>query len=158
MHKLLTRLFLLEEINGNHICPTYLYRWTLLTCGKLFSVYLHKFVGNDWAGDLHDHPKRFISIGLRGRYTEITEIDTSNVMPPYKGQLFSTRIYRAPWVRTFPAEHKHRLIGPTPERPCWTLVIMLRATRAWGLWSRGAFIPWRQYVGSDEARKNADCA
>lgn len=29
--KLLDRIFKLEEINGANRCPTYLYRWTLIT-------------------------------------------------------------------------------------------------------------------------------
>lgn len=69
MKKLLDRLFQLEEINGADRCPTYLYRWTLAKVKKWgWGVYLHHFVGDDWSLDLHDHPKRFISIGLKGQY------------------------------------------------------------------------------------------
>ena len=68
--KLLDKMLAKEEINGER-CPTYLYRWRLL---NLFGckVYLHHFIGNDWTKDLHDHPKRFITIGLTGSYTEET--------------------------------------------------------------------------------------
>lgn len=62
---LLNRFFGREEINGGNRCPAYLYRWTLFAC-RWFGVYVHRFVGDDWSLDLHDHPKRFISIGLRG--------------------------------------------------------------------------------------------
>jgi hypothetical protein len=151
IRNLLNRVFRMEEINGNNVCPTYLYRWPLLRAGSYFAVYLHKFVGNDWSIDLHDHPKRFVSIGLRGSYVEISPIDPSN--PLY----CRTREYRAPWVRTFPADHKHRLIGPTPERPCWTLVIVLRATRQWGFWPRGSFVPWRKYVGASDVASRRSC-
>lgn len=142
---LLSRLFSEEEINGNGVCPTYLYRWTLLRVGSLFAIYLHKFVGNDWSLDCHDHPKRFVSIGLRGGYIEFTP----NAKP---------RVWNAPWVRTFPAEHIHRLVGPTPEKPCWTLVIVGRAVRPWGFWHFGQFVPWRKYVNSPDAAKNRSCA
>lgn len=107
-----------EEINGAGVCPTYLYRWTLSKT-RYGSVYLHKFVGDDWSRDLHDHPKRFITIGLRGAYRETT--------PEGK------RLWRAPWIRMFEGAHTHRveLSGITP---CWTLVIVGQRYREWGFW------------------------
>ena len=146
------RHFNLEEINGDGLCPTYLFRWTLLTVGKLFAVYLHKFVGDDWSIDLHDHPKRFISIGLRGQYVEIAPLDWE-ANPFY----CSSRLFKAPWLRTFPAEHRHRLVGPTPQKPCWTLVIVTKRVRDWGFWPRGRFVPWRQYVEGPEAPSRKSC-
>lgn len=122
-----------EEINGGERCPTYLYRWELLSLfGGKMRVYLHKFVGDDWALDLHDHPKRFVSIGLRGRYVEHRSV--------------GPREYCAPWVRSFPPEHQHRLTGPTNDRPCWTLVIVGPPVREWGFWSSGEFVNWKDYV------------
>jgi hypothetical protein len=147
-------IFSIEEINGNGLCPTYLYRWTLLKVGNLFSVYLHKFVGDDWSLDLHDHPKRFWSIGLRGEYTELTPHCWILGIP--RGCMMAQK-WRAPWFRTFPADHVHRLTGPTPEHPCWTLVIVGPATRPWGFWRAGAWIPWRKYVDSSDARANRSC-
>lgn len=142
MTKWIDRWFKLEEINGKNRCPTYLYRWTLLRV-PWFSVYLHHFVGDDWSRDMHDHPKRFISIGLCGKYCEET---------PH-----GERIYRAPWIRTFPAHHIHRLRLVGGEE-CWTLVIVLRAVRQWGFWHLGRFIPWRQYVNDDQmAEKSKSC-
>ena len=147
--RLLDRLFRLEEINGNERCLTYLYRWTLFQprrprwLWRGFGVYLHHFVGDDWSLDLHDHPKRFISIGLWGSYDETT--------PDYsfpKALLHAaekTRTWRAPWVRTFPAEHIHRL-SLIDGRPCWTLVIVLRSVREWGFWHEGSWIHWKEYV------------
>ncbi len=127
-----------EEINGANRCPTYLYRWTLLSRKGLFGVYLHHFVGDDWSLDLHDHPKRFISIGLKGWYVEET--------PTSHGIVW--REYHAPWIRTFPAEHIHRLT--VPSKNCWTLVIVLKPVREWGFWHEGRFIGWRSYVnGAD---------
>lgn len=153
---LLSRLFSQEEINGNGVCPTYLYRWTLLRVGSLFSVYLHKFVGDDWSLDFHDHPKHFTSIGLRGGYFEhyTTWFERDGML----WEDVQIRKFRAPWFRTFAAEHTHRLTGPTPEKPCWTLVIVGRAVRPWGFWRLGQFVPWRKYVNSPDAAKNRSCA
>lgn len=130
LRTIINRVFKAEEINGKNRCPTYLYRWTLLST-RWFNVYLHHFVGDDWSRDLHDHPKRFISIGLLGNYLEETPT--------------GERRYRAPWIRTFPANHIHRI--RILDRDCWTLVITLRAVREWGFWHFGRWIPWKQYVG-----------
>lgn len=155
MHTVLNALFgTPEEINGRHRCPTYLYRWFLCST-RWFKAYLHHFVGDDWSLDLHDHPKRFISIGLWGWYIE--EI-------PYPGNsewgaLGSIRkTYRAPWIRSFPATHIHRL--SVPHKNCWTIVIVLKTVREWGFWHSGRFIPWRSYVDgvdSDIADKMKAC-
>ena len=133
--RLLDRLFgRAEEINGAGRCPTYLWRWTVLRTpwGK---VYVHKFTGSDWSRDLHDHPKRFISFGLWGSYLEETKVGFKR--------------YRAPWIRTFPAEHAHRL--STPWGPCWTLVVALRTVREWGFWHHSAWIQWERYVKGSES-------
>lgn len=124
-----------EEINGDGISETYLYRWTLLKTpwGKL---YLHHFVGDDWARDLHDHPKKFTSIGLKGSYIEETP----------DGKHF----WAAPWYRTFPAEHRHRIYLDDEE--CWTLVFVGEAEREWGFWVDEEFVPWRQYVAQQKER------
>lgn len=140
--KILNRIFgPAEEINGRLRCPTYLYRWTVLSWRGHFAVYLHHFVGDDWSLDLHDHPKRFISIGLWGWYLEETPsayLDVSFV-----------KKYRAPWIRTFPATHIHRLT--VPSKNCWTLVIVLKPVREWGFWHQGLFMPWRSYVDGEHA-------
>ena len=175
VHRQLSRLFYLEEVNGSHRCPTYLYRWIVLST-RWFKVYVHRFVADDWSLDLHDHPKRFVSIGLWGRYVE-------------HQWLGRQREYRAPWIRSFPASHVHRLTLPrycggcgaaewsehtagcyiplVLPRDCWTLVIVFQTVREWGFWHRegpgGAkhyrWIHWRKYVvpGSPEADRRKAC-
>jgi hypothetical protein len=121
-----------EEINGGERCPTYLYRWTIFQWRGHISAYLHHFVSDDWSLDLHDHPKRFISIGLAGSYRETTPA--------------GTREWKAPWLRSFPATHIHRISAP---RNCWTLVFVLKPVREWGFWHDGEFIQWRRYVDGE---------
>jgi hypothetical protein len=141
---LLNRIFgKAEEINGRERCPTYLYRWTILQWRGHFSAYLHHFVGDDWSRDLHDHPKRFISIGLYGWYVEQTPCPFNETCDCQK------KTYRAPWIRSFAATHIHRLI--VPSKNCWTLVIVLKPVREWGFWHLGQFIPWRSYVDGEDA-------
>lgn len=182
LRRWIDRRFKLEEINGRNACPTYLYRWELLRT-RWFQVYLHHFVGDDWSRDLHDHPKRFISIGLKGGYTETTPGCLGHHYVPRAqeewgcGEIVSgaswtmadpircgrseaehlteTR-YRAPWLRTFPADHQHRL-RLDEFADCWTLVIVLKVVREWGFWHAGKFVPWRRYVGSGEATSRRAC-
>jgi hypothetical protein len=173
LERVLSAWFRREEINGNGRCPTYLFRWTLFQPRwawwpwKGFGIYLHKFVGDDWSRDLHDHPKRFISIGLKGSYIEITpslaawELDDEPRIYPcgcshHKVEyglcdLYSQkrRTFRAPWVRSFPASHIHRIELPANRRPCWTLVIVLQTEREWGFWHRGMWMHWKNYVHPD---------
>jgi len=130
MHKLLNKLLgIAEEINGCGRCPTYLYRWVLLST-RFGKLYIHKFVGDDWTKDLHDHPKDFMSIGIYGAYVEET----------VKG----LEIFVAPWFRRFHAEHKHRII--TPWGHCWTIVWVSPLKREWGFWHGGKWLQWKQYV------------
>jgi len=172
------RVFEREEMDGDGRCATYLVRWTLLKLPRGMGVYLHHFVGDDWSRDMHDHPKRFISVGLRGSYIE--ETPSPHAMQwlaelGYEPHIYPCgcsrhkvgfglcatyssrqRIYRAPWLRTFPADHVHRirLIG---GKPCWTLVVVLTTVRRWGFWHIGRWIPWREYVNSDTATRMKSC-
>lgn len=150
---LLSKVFRYEAINGGERCPTYLHRWTLFQPRRPrwlwggVGIYLHNFVGDDWSRDLHDHPKRFISIGLKGRYVEQTPAPFLAPMSMnYVGQAPCFEVcYEAPWVRTFPAEHIHR-IRLVDGVPCWTLVVVLRGVREWGFWHEGRWIHWKEYV------------
>ena len=137
-----SRLFRREEINGD--CPDrpYLTRWLLWRSRSGRALYLHRFTGSDWTRDLHDHPKVFVSIGLRGGYVE--ERPAFPRYWPRVGILERAR-YRAPWVRWFRASHVHRL-RVTP-RGCWTLVFVGRTRRAWGFWPGRQWTHWRRYVG-----------
>lgn len=139
--RVLDRILAMEEINNGGRCPTYMYRWRLLRLPWV-QVYLHHFVKDDWSKDRHDHPKRFISIGLSGCYIEETP----------QGE----RTYRAPWVRTFPATHIHRL-RLIDQKPCWTVVIVLKVVREWGFWSEGRWVRWDRYVHSSLAAKSKHC-
>jgi hypothetical protein len=55
------------------------------------------------------------------------------------------RAYRAPWIRTFPAHHRHRLSMPGGGS-CWTLVWVGRSEREWGFWRGDEWTHWRDYV------------
>jgi hypothetical protein len=132
---LIHRLFQMEEMNGGR-------RWTVARIGWL-SVYLHHFTEDDWVGAMHDHPYRLISIGLLGQYREETPS--------------GAHIYRAPWVRSQPASHTHRIVTVDGDS-CWTMVIALRPVRNWGFWTSAGWTPWDKYMNSDSRETIADDA
>lgn len=156
----LSRLFEYETMSGAGACPVYLERWTLWEpLGR--GVYLHHFLGNDWALDPHDHPRRFISIGLWGWYYEdvflnesqATEYGLANPTECIGTPISSTR-YQAPWIRSFPADHLHRVRAAECGN-CWTLVIVLKKSRKWGFVQNGKWIAFKDYVFGGKYRK--DC-
>ena len=108
----LTRWFPYHAMQGPwpRSCPS-LHRWTLWHGRR--DVYLHCWVGDDWAPDFHDHSRDMWSIGLRGAYAEQTPHGTMR--------------YGAPWLRWFPAEHQHRI--HVVRGPVWTLVVAGRRRR-----------------------------
>lgn len=154
MQALIDRWFKIELIRSGENCPVYLFRWWLMTLLGGWKVYLHHFVGDDSARDLHDHPRAFISIGLWGGYTEETPYVDSRGSE--STVLVNRKNYVAPWIRYFPPEHKHRLILFPGKRSTWTLVIVGPLKRSWGFWVRGKWIHYKTYLSSTE-QLNRDC-
>lgn len=150
LRRLCERLFFYETMSGNGRCPVYLERWTLAEafgCG----LYLHHFLGDDWASDPHDHPRRFVSLGLKGWYWE----DVYQRPDPcvHRTVLASTKKYTAPWLRSFPAAHLHR-VRASECGDCWTLVLVLWKCRPWGFVRDGIWTPFKEYVFGGQARKS----
>lgn len=116
-------------------CPPFLKRWTLIPSwitrlfGKDCGVFLHRILSSD--KDLHDHPARFVSIGIKGRYIDITP----------NGE----KIFKAPWIRTFPANYIHR-IHIHPQEKAWTIVVIFPVVREWGFWVSGVWTHWSKYM------------
>ena len=157
--RVLDRIFPRERINGRGRCPTYLHRWRIAITPSRAGVYLHRFIGGDWSRDHHDHPKRFISIGLWGSYVE----EYRPVVDGVPAEMVEIRYYRAPWIRTFPAEHVHRLLLAGDVTSCWTLVVMFPECRKWGFWTRtlpASPLRWlavRDYLQTPQADDNKAC-
>ena len=120
----------------------YLIRWTLWRGLYGRALYLHHIVASDWAGEPHDHPKTFTSIGLWGSYTEETysrtfelrELGrTTHYTTQVRLKLTNTRVHTAPWIRQFPAPHTHRLMVDE-GKSCWTLVYVGHKEQDWGFY------------------------
>lgn len=102
-------------------CP-YVIRWKLeLPFG---SVRLHHWLKADDARAYHDHPWWFVTLVLKGSYTDQNPAGADWL--------------HAGSVRYRPALHRHTVF-PSPGG-CWTLVVTGRKNRSWGFWPDGKFI------------------
>lgn len=102
-----------------------------------FGIYVHHLLRSDFDRALHDHPWPFVSIMLRGGYTEIHDqtLDGKPVevqCPP------GTVLLR-------PAEWRHRIVMPRRGATAWTLVLVGRRQRRWGFWLKDGWCWWRQH-------------
>lgn len=148
---------------GNDPDDPYLLRWYVIPRNPVLNVYLHKFLRSDDDRALHDHPWWFLSLILKGGYTEVTE----DARTPRSGILGGR--YRG-WDRQFafrPATFRHR-VELWPEQvgvlPCWTLIVTGRVVRKWGFWCKTIIDPWSavnghidRFVPFDEWDTNAGC-
>ena len=110
-----------------------------------FSILLHRIYRPDKQRDLHDHPWNFLSLILRGEYTETI------------GDAWRQCMVARRWFNWKRAEDRHS-ITHTSRSPVWTLVFTGRRRRKWGFWVRmphdtgtphyecpEKFIPFDQY-------------
>lgn len=110
-----------------------LIRWILFRVPR-FGVYLHKLCRSDYDRALHDHPWPFISVILKGNYTEVHDqtIDGQKVFEPHSRWSILIR----------PAEWRHRFVL---DNPAWTLVIVGRRARRWGFFLPSGWCWWRKH-------------
>lgn len=108
LHRMLCSIVKPDEVRGDR-GRTYVYRWPVITTDRA-KVYVHRFVPGDSSRALHDHPRRFWSVGLWGEYVEVTERSGRRV----------EEVRRAPWVREFSPGHQHSVRA---ERECWTIAV-----------------------------------
>lgn len=88
----------------------------------LFGIYVHRFDGPDPRPTLHDHPWSFLSIVLRGGYTE-------RRLDPHANRVNEQHpVHRVNHVRASEA-HSIRSLHRTPT---WTLMLVGRRLRTWG--------------------------
>ncbi len=97
-------------------------RWWLFDTPWL-GLALHKFTSPDTSRTLHDHPFAFVSLVLRGGYTE----DRRNLR---SGLVNSHRVKRWNMMRRVDAHCITKLHSPS----VWTLMICGADCRIWGFW------------------------
>lgn len=120
------RLLTWSETLGRPECP-YLRRWAVNF--GLFSVRLHRWYGSDDHRAFHDHSWWFVTLVLKGGYTDVSPAGRERMGPG------RTR-YR-------PARHRHTV--EVDPGGCWTLMLTGRKARRWGFYPRGRFVKANKY-------------
>jgi hypothetical protein len=125
-----TRRFELKwaEFIGPPDCPV-MQRWGIIT--PLFSVRLHHFLRPDDHRHPHDHPWWFITLVLKGGYTDRSIID---------GVEHEDKLSRGS-IRFRKALHRHWV----DTDDSWTLILTGRMNRKWGFWLGDVFKPVSEY-------------
>ncbi len=116
----------LGQYIGPEECP-YMRRW--LIQNRWGTLRLHHFLRSDDERALHDHPRWFITLVIKGKYTDVTAKGRDEL------HWFS--------VRFRPARHIHRV----ETDGAWTLVITGPWERHWGFWNNGVFSRWKAFLG-----------
>jgi hypothetical protein len=120
----------LEDPTKIYIC-----RWRLVQTPQ-FGVYLHRIDMDDGSRPLHDHPWSFLSIILRGGYTE--ELDDR------------IRDWRTGSIHFMRAVGRHS-IRKLLRTPTWTLVLVGARQRDWGFWTSQGWVQHKVFI--DRYRK-----
>jgi hypothetical protein len=102
-------------------CQTgvYVRRWYLQT--PWFSVRVHHWIHSDDKRFFHDHAWWFLTLVLRGGYTDITPNGRERM--------------RVGSVRFRPANHQHWV--EVDRGGCWTVLLTGPKARRWGFWVKG---------------------
>jgi len=103
--------------------------------------FLHLIKRPDVDRHPHDHPWGFLTLVLKGGYTEEVY---------HQGKFLYRREVRAGNLLWRPAEHTHKITHlHVPE--VWTLVVAAPARRTWGFWTEeGEFVPWMKYREAED--------
>lgn len=103
-----------------------------------FGIYLHWIYLPDTDRHPHDHPWPFLSIPLRGSYTEQVWFDIGNLCRR------DERTHKRFSVHTFKLAWAHRIDELAPG--LLTLVLRGRRRKSWGFWTEeGVTVNWAQY-------------
>lgn len=100
---------------------TYLTRWRLIAT-PLGQIMVHRMTAPDPMPTLHDHPWSFVSVVLRGGYTEFARSARDWIYAEPR---------RVRWFNFKRAEDAH-WIETLDQTPTWTLVICGPRRREWG--------------------------
>jgi hypothetical protein len=107
-------------------CP-YVIRWSIRF--RSWGVRLHHWLGPDDDRAFHDHPWWFLTLVLRGGYTDRSPAGDDHL--------------RTGSIRFRPALHQHTVV-PDNDRT-WTLIITGPWVRFWGFWPEGKFVKANKY-------------
>lgn len=121
-------------------------RRTRIVQTPLGGIYIHRFERPDNDRHLHDHPWSFVTLVLRGGYTEDIDVQVPGSSWG-RGPYPTRRTWQVGSVHRMSAVWRHsvrRLLSV----PTWTLIIVGPRRRApWGFWTEDGFIAPSDYLG-----------
>ncbi len=132
---------LLRRLTLNHDGRPFLDRWGLVW-DRLGGFYIHHIAGPDPGLDLHDHPWSFVTVVLRGAYTDLQAPINAwgSGHAPARTHDWGrgrTRVHR------MPLGVAHRIVAVEPGT--WTLVPRGPTRRVWGFFVGNQRVPWTEY-------------
>lgn len=137
-----------RRLTLRHAGKVFLDRWGLET--RWFGVFLHHIAGPDPGLDLHDHPWPFVSVILRGSYTEeVADARQACLMAeiaeryPETATHGGVRAWRRGSVHRLGLDEAHRITKVEPGT--WTLVLRGRKVRSWGFYQPDGWVNWQSY-------------
>lgn len=104
-----------------------------------FGIYLHDIYEPDADRDPHNHPWSFISIVLRGHYTERLY---EHPAPPTE---YVEQTHRRFSAHRMGRRSAHRITEAAPGLK--TLILVGPRRSNWGFFTPSSFVPWQQYEG-----------
>jgi hypothetical protein len=125
------------------------------------SVRVHRIMRPDNDRDLHDHPWNARTIILRGWYREERPLAAVSIDDLFAhcredvvvgGQLRAVLDRLAGYTGRLMFGEYHRIREVSPDG-VWTVFITWRKRGSWGFDVDGQKVPWRTYLGLDEAQK-----
>lgn len=102
-----------------------------------FSICCHWIISPDQERDLHDHPVSFLSIILRGGYTDVVRVARDG--------LWGTEQQIHRFIRYIPGTFwwTHRIVAVKPKT--LTLCFMTPNKREWGFHTANGWVHWKNY-------------
>jgi len=134
-----------RRLTLSHDGRPFLDRWGIVH-ERIGGFYLHHIAGPDPGMDLHDHPWSFVSIILRGSYTEQTaEAREACLLAEIAEQWPETseRSWRRFSIHRMPLTIAHRITAVEPGT--WTLVLRGPTRRKWGFYLPDCWTVWTSY-------------
>lgn len=130
------------------------WRWTFTPSGYItrlhiiktpwFAVCLHYINKPDPEACLHDHPVTFLSLILRGGYTELRTTWGSNIVGIRRHRRYN-------FIRATP-DDRHTIVSVKPHTV--TLALMGPKTREWGFHTPDGWVHWKSYNDAKYRRKS----
>jgi hypothetical protein len=134
----------------------YLTRWGIRT--RWFSIFVHRFDGPDPGNHLHDHPWWFVSLILRGGYTELrAPIDSASMRarmaaggrwPVTPGRKAEHRRFG---LNVIHMDTCHTITDVTPGTLTLVVTGPRHADKGWGFYTPWGYVPHGSYEHEDRS-------